>query len=42
MSMVIILAMLAGVLLAAAIGYTQRSRKNQEPIQLGVDKKFRP
>ena len=42
MSMVIILAMVVGVLMAAAIGYTQRSRKNKEPIQLGVDKKFRP
>ncbi len=42
MSILIILAIMAGVLLAAAIAYTQRSRKNKEPIQLGVGRKLRP
>jgi hypothetical protein len=42
MSMLIILAIVAGVLLAAAIVYTQRSRENKEPLQLGVGRKLRP
>jgi uncharacterized membrane protein affecting hemolysin expression len=41
MSMLIILAIVAGVLLAAAIAYTRRSRKNKEPIPLGVGRKLR-
>ena len=42
MSILAILAIVAGALLAAAIAYTQRSRKNKEPIQLGVGRKLRP
>ena len=42
MSILVILAIVAGVLLAAAIAYTQRSRKNREPMQLGVGRKLRP
>ena len=42
MSILIILANAAGALLAAAIACTQRSRKNIEPIQLGVGRKLRP
>ena len=42
MSILIILAIVAGALLAAAIAHTQRSRKNKEPIQLGVGRKLRP
>jgi hypothetical protein len=42
MTMLVILATVVGALLVAAIAYTQRSRKNQEPIQLGVGRKLRP
>ncbi len=42
MSILIILAIVAGALLAAAIANAQRSRKNREPIQLGAGRKLRP
>jgi hypothetical protein len=42
MTMLVILAIVAGALVVAAIAYTQRSRKNKEPIQLGVGRKLRP
>jgi hypothetical protein len=42
MSILIILAIMAGVLLAAAVAHTQRSGKNKEPMQLGVGSKLRP
>jgi len=42
MSILVILAIVIGALLTAAITYTQRWRKNQEPIQLGVGRKLRP
>ena len=42
MSHLVILAIVASALLAAAIAYTQRSRKNKDPIQLGVGRKLRP
>jgi hypothetical protein len=42
MSILIILAIVVGALLAAAIACTQRSRKNKDPMQLGVDRKLRP
>ena len=42
MSILIILAIVAGALLAAAIAYAQRSRKNEDPIQVGVGRKLRP
>jgi hypothetical protein len=40
--MLVILAIVVGALLVAAISYAQRSRKNKEPIQLGVGRKLRP
>ncbi len=40
--MLVILAIVAGALIVAAIAYTRRSRKNAEPIQLGVGTKLRP
>jgi len=42
MSILVILAMVVGALLTATITYTQRSRKNKEPIQLSVGRKLRP
>jgi hypothetical protein len=43
MTMLVILASLTGAaLVMAAVAYTGRSRKNKEPIQLGVGKKLRP
>ncbi len=41
MLILVVLAMVLGALLTAAITYTQRSRKNKEPIQLGVGRKLR-
>ena len=42
MSILVILAIVVGALLTAAITYTQQRRKNKEPIQLGVGRKLRP
>ncbi len=42
MSILIILAIVVGALLTAAITYTPRSRNSKEPIQLGVGRKLRP
>ena len=42
MTMLVILAIVVGALLAAAIANAQRSRKNREPIELGVGRKLRP
>jgi hypothetical protein len=43
MTMLMVLGSVIGVVLvAAAIMYTRRSRKSQEPIQLGVGRKLRP
>jgi hypothetical protein len=43
MTMLAILGIGLGVaLVAAAIVYTRRSRKNQEPLNLGVGRKLRP
>jgi hypothetical protein len=42
MTMLVILAILVGALVVAAITHTQRSRQNKEPIQLGVGRKLRP
>jgi hypothetical protein len=43
MTMLLILASVIGAaLVAAAVAYTRRSRKNSEPIQLGVGRKLRP
>ena len=41
MLILVILAIVVGALLTAAVTYTQRSRKNKEPIQLGVGRKLR-
>jgi ABC-type antimicrobial peptide transport system permease subunit len=43
MTMLVILGVVIGVaLVIAAVAYTSRSRKNKEPIQLGVGRKLRP
>jgi LPXTG-motif cell wall-anchored protein len=43
MTMLAILGIAVGaVLIVAAIVYTRRSRKNQEPLALGVGRKLRP
>jgi hypothetical protein len=43
MTMLAILGIAVGVVLIfAAIVYTRRSRKNQEPLDLGVGRKLRP
>jgi hypothetical protein len=43
MTMLAILGIAVGVvLIVAAIVYTRRSRKNQEPLDLGVGRKLRP
>jgi hypothetical protein len=43
MTMLVILGIAVGVvLIVAAIVYTRRSRKNQEPLGLGVGRKLRP
>jgi hypothetical protein len=43
MTMLAILGIAVGVvLIVAAIVYTRRSRENQEPLDLGVGRKFRP
>jgi len=42
MTMLMILITVVGALMVAAIAYTHRSRKNKEPIQLGVGRKLRP
>ena len=41
MSILVILAIVVGALLTAAITYTQRSHKNKEPMQLGIGGKLR-
>jgi heme/copper-type cytochrome/quinol oxidase subunit 2 len=41
-TILVILAIVVGALVVAAIAYTQRSRQNTEPIQLGVGRKLRP
>ena len=42
MTMLVILAIVLGAGLAvAAVTYTRKSRKNREPIQLGVGRKLR-
>jgi hypothetical protein len=41
-TILVILAIVVGALVVAAIAYTQRSRKNKEPIQLDVGRKPRP
>ncbi len=42
MTILMILITVVGALVVAAIAYTQRSRKNKEPIQLGIGRKLRP
>jgi hypothetical protein len=43
MTMLAILGIALGVvLIVAAIVHTRRSRKNQEPLDLGVSRKLRP
>jgi len=43
MTTLVILASVTGAaLVMAAVAYTRRSRKNREPIQLGVGRKIRP
>jgi ABC-type antimicrobial peptide transport system permease subunit len=42
MTMLAILGIAIGVVLVAAIAYTRRSHKNQEPLHLGVGRKLRP
>jgi hypothetical protein len=43
MTMLAILGIAVGVaLVVAAIAYTRRSRKNEEPLDLGVGRKLRP
>jgi hypothetical protein len=34
--------MVGAVLVVAAVAYIRRSRKTKEPIQLGINKNFRP
>jgi hypothetical protein len=33
---------IGAILVVAAVAYIRRSRKNSDPIELGVDKKLRP
>jgi hypothetical protein len=33
---------IGAILVVAAVAYVRRSRKNSDPIELGVDKKLRP
>jgi hypothetical protein len=43
MTILMILAIVVGAaLIVAAVTYTHQSRKNKEPIQLGVGRKLRP
>ena len=41
-TLVILGSVTAAALVMAAVAYTGRSRKNKEPIQLGVGKKLHP
>jgi hypothetical protein len=43
MTIMLILVIVIGVaLVMGAVAYTRRSRKNKEPLQLGVGRKIRP
>jgi hypothetical protein len=42
MTMLILVIVIGVALVMGAIAYTRRSRKNKEPIQLGVGRKIRP
>ena len=42
MIMLILVIVIGVALVMGAIAYTRRSRKNKEPIQLGVGRKIRP
>ena len=42
MRLLVILIVIGAAVVTAAIGQTRRSRKNKEPIQLGVGRKLRP
>ncbi len=41
MTLLVILIVIGGALVTAAIGQARRSRKNKGPIQLGIVRKFR-